>query len=100
MRISDWSSDVCSSDLSGELLALWPVGKIPVLRDEARRRTVAETSIIIEYLDRHYPGASPLLPGDFEEALEVRLWDRFFDLYVSAPTLGRAACRERVCQYV
>ena len=27
----------------------------------------------------------PLLPADPELALEVRLWDRFFDLYVSVP---------------
>ena len=30
---------------------LWPVGKIPVLRDETADRTVPESSIIIEYLD-------------------------------------------------
>ena len=42
---------------SAQFLDLWPVGKIPVLRDEARDRTVPETTIIIEYLDRHYPGA-------------------------------------------
>ena len=28
-------------------LALWPIGKFPVLRDEARDRTLGETSIII-----------------------------------------------------
>src|SRR5438270_318796 len=32
--------------------ALWPVGKMPVLRDTARDRTVPESSIIIEYLGR------------------------------------------------
>jgi glutathione S-transferase len=40
-----------------ELEAIWPLCKFPVLRDHARRRDVPETSIIIEYLDRHYPGA-------------------------------------------
>lgn len=63
----------------------WPVGKIPVLFDSANRRTVPETSIIIEYLDRHYPGPVPMLPADPELRLDVRLWDRFFDLYVSTP---------------
>ena len=29
---------------------LWPVAKMPVLRDEARDRTIPESSIIIEYL--------------------------------------------------
>ena len=67
------------------LLALWPIGKFPVLRDDATDRTIPETSIIIEYLDQHYPGAAPLLPADPTEALCVRLWDRFFDLYVQEP---------------
>jgi len=70
---------------SARFLELWPVGKIPVLRDDARDRTVPETSVIIEYLARHYPGAVPLLPADPETRLEVRLWDRFFDAYVQVP---------------
>jgi glutathione S-transferase len=64
---------------------IWPVGKMPVIRDEKRARTVPETSIIIEYLDRHYPGAQKLLPADEERRLDVRLWDRFFDLYIQQP---------------
>lgn len=59
-----------------------PFGKIPVLTDEAQGRTVYETSIIIEHLDRHYPAAQRLLPTDAETRLEARLWDRVFDLYV------------------
>ncbi|WP_157215799.1 glutathione S-transferase family protein [Flavisphingomonas formosensis] len=66
-------------------LALWPIGKMPVLVDAARGRTIPETSIIIEYLEDHHPGALPLLPGDADARLEVRLWDRFFDLYVQVP---------------
>lgn len=64
---------------------LWPAGKMPVLRDSARNVTVPETSVIIEYLDRHYPGRRPLIPADADEALQARLWDRFFDLYVHVP---------------
>jgi glutathione S-transferase len=67
------------------LMEQWPVGKIPVLRDEHRRMTLPETSIIIEYLQQHYPGRAALLPGDPEVLLQVRLWDRFYDQYVSAP---------------
>jgi glutathione S-transferase len=68
-----------------ELQALWPIGKFPVIRDHARQRSVPETTVIIEYLDRLYPGQHPLLPGDWETRLEVRLWDRFFDHYVQTP---------------
>lgn len=63
----------------------WPVGKIPVLHDAARGQTIPETTIILEYLQTHYPGPLTLLPEDAEERLQVRLWDRFFDLYIHTP---------------
>jgi glutathione S-transferase len=66
-------------------LERWPVGKIPVLHDSSTKRTVPETSIIIEYLQQRYPGAVQLLPANEDAGLEARLWDRFFDQYVSAP---------------
>ena len=62
-----------------ELAALWPIRKFPVLVDDGK--PIVETSIIIEYLDRKYPGAVRFIP-DGDSALEVRLMDRFFDLYV------------------
>jgi glutathione S-transferase len=77
--------DLADANSSAEMLSFWPVGKIPVLRDQRREQTVPETSIIIEYLSRHYPGPVPLVPAEPEPALEVRLWDRFFDMYVMAP---------------
>jgi glutathione S-transferase len=64
------------------LSKLWPPAKFPVLRDESRDRTVAESSIIIEYLALHHPGRVALLPADTGAALRVRMQDRFFDLYV------------------
>jgi glutathione S-transferase len=77
--------DLSDAASRAEMFEFWPVGKFPLIRDERRKQTVPETSIIIEYLARHYPGKVPLLPDDPERALDVRLWDRFFDLYVSAP---------------
>jgi glutathione S-transferase len=67
------------------LLDKWPVGKIPVLHDSDAGRIVPETSIIIDYLQAHHPGPVRLLPDDPEALLQVRLWDRFYDLYVSVP---------------
>jgi glutathione S-transferase len=64
---------------------IWPLGKIPVLRDDARNRTVPESSIIIEYLAQHYPGKTRLVPADADLARQMRLRDRFFDLYVNVP---------------
>ncbi len=63
--------------------ALWPIAKMPLLRDGAA--VVPETSIIIDYLQANYPGAAVLIPADGDAAREVRLWDRFFDLYVHMP---------------
>jgi glutathione S-transferase len=67
------------------LAAFWPLAKIPVLEDRARGETVPETTIIIDYLDRHYPGPVRLVPEDPDAARETRLWDRVFDLHVQAP---------------
>ncbi|MFB9263728.1 glutathione S-transferase family protein [Bradyrhizobium erythrophlei] len=67
------------------LVKLWPIGRFPVLGDDARGETVPESSIIIEYLDRHYPGATRLIPEDPGLALETRLRDRVLDLYVHLP---------------
>jgi glutathione S-transferase len=66
-------------------LERWPVGKIPVLHDGDTGKVVPETSIIIEYLQQRFPGPVRLLPDASERLLEVRLWDRFYDLYVSVP---------------
>ena len=63
--------------------ALWPTAKIPLLVDG--ERVVPETSIQIEYLNHHHPGRLQLLPDSFEAQLEVRLWDRVFDLHVMTP---------------
>lgn len=70
---------------SAEFRRLWPIGKIPVLRDEASDRTVPESSIIIEYLAQHYPGRTRLVPADADRARQMRLRDRFYDLYVNVP---------------
>lgn len=68
-------------DQRAALLALWPVGKFPVLQDDARGAVVPESSIVIEYLDRHYPGPVRFIPeGDL--GLKTRLRDRFFDLHM------------------
>ena len=62
--------------------ALWPVGKFPVLQDDARGETVPESSIIIEYLDQHYPGKTRFIPAEPEQSRAVRFRDRFFDLHI------------------
>jgi glutathione S-transferase len=65
---------------AAEWLRRWPLRKFPLLVDG--ERNVAETSIIIEYLQFEHPGPVRLLPADPRAALEVRFLDRFFDLHV------------------
>ena len=62
-----------------DFIAKWPMGKFPVLVDSDRKTMTTETSVIIEYLDRYYPGRTRFVPQDFDTALEVRRWDRVFD---------------------
>jgi glutathione S-transferase len=64
------------------LLKLSPIGRFPVLEDTARKEVVPESTVIIEYLDRHYPGRIRFIPADPQAAQETRLRDRFLDLYL------------------
>ncbi|MEM5429484.1 glutathione S-transferase family protein [Cupriavidus oxalaticus] len=68
---------------AAEHARLWPLQRMPVLVDGPR--TVFESSIIIEYLDQHHRGEVRWLPDAPDDALEVRLLDRFFDQYVMTP---------------
>jgi glutathione S-transferase len=72
--------DLSNEQSSAPLRALWPIAKFPVLRDEARGHTVAEATVIIEYLDTHY--GAKLLPTDADEAWKARMWDRLYDLHL------------------
>src|SRR3546814_1743176 len=94
MRISDWSSDVCSSDLLG-LLDI-----DTVLEADKQLRNVT---------GRLLPGGVPVSGYEIHAgvscgpALEqpaVQLDDGRFDGAISPDEIGRASCRERVCQYV
>jgi glutathione S-transferase len=76
-----------------ELESLWPIRKFPLLRDDGT--TIVESSIIVEYLQRRYPGATQLLPTNDDAALAVRFMDRFFDNYVSTPMQALVADRMR-----
>src|SRR3546814_2945385 len=99
MRISDWSSDVCSSDLYGQNPPglKWKQMETPhfqvifpeVLLGEARR-----TAEILEYF-RPYE-SSPL--RDFPEKTPILLQNQ--TVISNGFEIGRASCRERVCQYV
>ena len=79
------SVNLQNADERNALIKLWPIGKFPVLQDHARDWSVSESSIIIEYLDLHYPGVTRLVPEDPDLARQMRFRDRFFDLYIHLP---------------
>jgi glutathione S-transferase len=75
--------DQADPAVMGEFRRVAPFAKFPVVVDIAAGRTIAESSVIIEYLDRL---AGPrLIPGDPDAALESRYVDRVIDTYVGGP---------------
>ena len=78
--------DLGNADDRADLGKLWPLVKFPVLRDAKRGATIPEASLIVAHIDRYYPGREPLIPHDFDTALQVHLIDRVVDNYLMTPT--------------
>src|SRR3546814_16738146 len=104
MRISDWSSDVCSSDLAG----LVPASNSPRAGaleacwtpEQVRGDGAGECllfAVISESPDEAIRLEITLALADFGDAA-----GEFLEIAGLAEILeiGRASCRERVCQYV
>src|SRR3546814_2492976 len=79
MRISDWSSDVCSSDLFS-------------INAQTEADIQRAGAVTLEDLSRNVAGLIIQNLGPGQSQVSVR--------GVSAGQIGRASCRERVCQYV
>src|SRR3546814_8485493 len=85
MRISDWSSDGCSSDLNEE---------VALAHDRRLRIPVAEIDVV-----RDEPVG--IAPGPYvDEEAVGQLAERGDEVADHVGKIGRASCRERVCQYV
>src|SRR3546814_8919132 len=80
MRISDWSSDVCSSDLGR--MATFAAQHVDCRQHV--RRAVEQRAVEVE---QHH-------------ARKCRARESWFQLPIPHSQIGRASCRERVCQYV
>src|SRR3546814_2955984 len=123
MRISDWSSDVCSSDLT-------------VVGDRGGSPLLLQDDVATLGTKRHLDGVGEGVHAPLETAarlfiesnqlrhnscdsLMLRVWTESescprrtirltrrtlpadaSDLNSPVPSIGRASCRERVCQYV
>jgi glutathione S-transferase len=70
----------CKPSQQEEFLARSPVGKVPFLELEGGRR-LAESDVIVEYLEDHYP-QKPLLPKDPFERAKVRELVKFMELHL------------------
>jgi glutathione S-transferase len=77
--------DLTNEESAAAFKKIWPIRKFPVLRDEAKDLTIPESSIIIEYLDMHYPGRTRFVPKDDDSAWRTWQADRFYDLHVHVP---------------
>lgn len=75
--------DLAAAEDRAAFGAVWPFLKFPVLVDDARGATVAESSTIIDYLDAFHGGG--MIPADPDRAWRARMWDRVFDSYVQLP---------------
>src|SRR3546814_6782562 len=85
MRISDWSSDVCSSDLVAAALVFVALRDLVALD----RPVVGDHELLAD----PFPGlAMDLMQGEPMGAARGRV--------EAHGKIGRASCRERVCQYV
>src|SRR3546814_11905389 len=115
MRISDWSSDVCSSDLADEaqaFAALIDAGAstedvarrfgLTVRFVEGRLRLATLAPVVFDAL------ASGEITLDLAKAfgatsdqeIQARVYEQASSGYYAPSDIGRASCRERVCQYV
>src|SRR3546814_2858424 len=105
MRISDWSSDVCSSDLAGASevvpgavrIATMPLDSATGQADSARAWFRSDAGLAL--LESEYPTVVRALS---ERPAMPWLW--LAPVEQGGPghggELGRASWRERVCQYV
>ena len=66
--------------------AIYPIGKIPLLVAGDDHK-IPESTIIIEYLEGHYPNqGTKLIIDGIDAARQVRFMDRMSDLYLNDPT--------------
>src|SRR3546814_16070092 len=97
MRISDWSSDVCSSDL-GTKQRPPVILRCALLWAQRRRQPRCGLRRFGHGLRDRLPRLRITLPDQRARLDEARPDSRIEP--VPARELGRASCRERVCKYV
>src|SRR3546814_13974752 len=100
MRISDWNSDVCSSDLPAPCLVEF---RLVVARTDQRGQARLEGGGIRESPRRRQGMDSHPRSNDDGELSVTEIWmicDQHSIALSTGVELGRAACRARVCPSV
>src|SRR3546814_14045599 len=97
MRISDWSSDVCSSDLiahGASILAAQAMG--------ADLAYIGSAFIATEEANAATGYKDMIVDCSADDIVGTTLFTGVFGNYLrpSVAEIGRASCRESVCQYV
>src|SRR3546814_21194093 len=110
MRISDWSSDVCSSDRkrsyliqyrSGGRSSRYTIGTHGIWTPEAARREAKmQLARVAQGEDPAEDRAELNKAMSMKELCELYMKDLRDGLILGKGEIGRASCRERVCQYV
>src|SRR3546814_15537863 len=109
MRISDWSSDVCSSDLELDVILIALERDLWVLMAELatdaanREKLIPGGSLVtLEMITKLEELIDDLSArSELPRAFVVPGQDRCSALLdLARQEIGRASCRERVCQYV
>src|SRR3546814_5690332 len=121
MRISDWSSDVCSSDLANYLAEIWAAIEkaagerkgpflvyqenniiLRALRDYLRAdigEVVIDNAEVYEQARTHMEHVNPQNHARLKLYKDdITLFSRY-QIDSQIEQIGRATCRERVCQY-
>src|SRR3546814_2247613 len=98
MRISDWSSDVCSSDLQALAGVIEPrVEELFAFVHQVVRESGYEDMLSSGVV---LTGGSSVMPGMVELAEDIFLKPARIGMPEYRGQIGRASCRERGCQYV
>src|SRR3546814_12687102 len=92
MRISDWSSDVCSSDLVQKFFG------VARARSRLHAEAAVSANLALPLLGRAFRmgGICPALSREPNARRRIRP----FRAAIGAVQIGRASCRAGVCQYV
>src|SRR3546814_19460007 len=121
MRISDWSSDVCSSDLDAQVGTQLPDARDEVEPVLVRHHHVGDDEVALAFLPplpqrgrvaggAHHVTLAAERPGQHRAAGAVVVGDAdggaahagfsFSSAASTGANIGTASCRERGCRYV